>query len=162
MATDEERLVYEITVTSPGTKSQGWHGTLFGKDGKPVQAEPGKTVKTNVGEFVSIAETNLRTPYGMIHTDMVRWMTAENGNIIMDSDPWEYRLSVAQEGSKSEGWRGELRHSRGIIAGPGGDGPVKTPMGPYAWVANEQLWGLHGWIHVSWTRAKTAAPHKAA
>lgn len=162
MTKGEERLVYEITVTAPGTRSQGWHGTLYDKSGKPVQVEPGKTMTTNVGEFVSVAETTSETPYGMIHTDMVRWMTAENGNVIMDREPWEYRLYVAHEGSKSEGWRGELRHSRGIIAGPSGDEPAKTPMGPYAWVQSEHLWGLHGWIHVSWSRAKAAAPHKAA
>ncbi len=162
MANGEERLVYKITVTAPGKRSQGWHGTLCDKNGKPVQVEPGKTVKTNVGEFVSVAETTPETPYGMIHADMVRWMKTENGNVIMDSEPWEYRLYVVREGSKSEGWRGELRHSRGIIEGPSGDEPVKTPMGPYAWVQSEHLWGLHGWIHVSWSHAKAAAPHVAA
>ena len=156
MADNQERLFYEITVTAPGTRSQGWHGTLFGKDGKPVLAEPGKIVTTNVGKFVAVAETTLETPYGMLHEDMVRWMTAENGNVIMDSEPWAYLLFVAQEGSKSEAWRGELRYMRGIIAGPSDHDPVATPMGPYTWVKNEQLWGLHGWIHVSWSGAKAA------
>lgn len=162
MTNNKERLVYDITVTGPGTKSQGWRGTLFDKNGEPMQVEPGKTVTTNVGEFISVAQKTLWDPYGMIHVDMVRWMKAENGNVIMDSEPWQYRLYVAQEGSQSEGWRGELRHSRGIITGTAGAEPVKTPMGPHAWVENEQLFDWHGWIHVSWTRAKAAGSHKAA
>ena len=162
MTNGGERLVYKIAVTGPGMRSQGWRGTLFDKNGTAMQVEPGKTVLTNVGQFVCVGETTLQMPCGMIHTDMARWMTTGSGNVIMDNEPWEYRLYVAHEGSKSEGWRGELRHSRGIIAGPNGGEPAKTPMGPYAWIENEHMWGLHGWIHVSWSGAKAQAQPDAA
>jgi hypothetical protein len=161
MTSDEGRLAYQITVTAPGTRSQGWHGTLYDKDGKPMQFEPGKTVKINAGEFVSVAETTPWTPYGMIHVDMVRWMKMANGNVIMDSEPWAYRLYVEREGSKSEGWRGELLHGRGVISPPSGDAPVETPMGPYHWMKNEHLWGRHAWFHVSWLRVHAAAAQRA-
>jgi len=162
MANQEERLVYEITVTAPGTKSQGWYGTLFDKNGKPMQVAAGKTVQTKVGEFVSVAQTTPWTPYGMIHADMLRWMKTANGNVVMDAEPWSYRLYVAQEGSKSEGWRGELRHARGIVPEPAGSEPAKTPMGPYAWVKNEHLWGFHAFVHVSWSGAAVHAKEAAA
>jgi hypothetical protein len=90
---------------------------------------------------------------------MLSWMKTANGNVPMDSEPWSYVLFVDLEGSKSEGWRGELRHGRGVIPAPAGDEPVATPMGPYRWIRNKQLFGRHGWFHVSWLEAQA---HKAA
>ncbi len=129
MTNDAERLAYEITVIAPGTKSQNWYGALFDKNGKPIQVPSGQTVKLNVGEFVSVAQSHPGKPYGMIHADMLRWMKTASGNVIMDSEPWAYRLYVAREGSKSEGWRGELLHGRGVIGAPGDGAPAATPMG---------------------------------
>ena len=157
MAEQVERLVYVITVTKPGSKSQGWNGVLYDKQGKPMQVEPGQTVKTPVGTFISVAPTNAWTPCGMIHADMVRWMKTEQGNVIMDSEPWSYHLYVAREGSKSEGWRGEWRHGRGIIPAPESGKPVETPTGPYVWRERANLWDPEGWFHVSWPQGHKAA-----
>ena len=158
---DAPRLVYQIEVTAPGTKSQGWHGTLFDKTGKPMQVAPGKTVHTNIGDFLSVArkEPQIWEPYGMIHVDQVAWMKTHNGNEVMDSEPWVYRLFVALEGSKSEGWRGEILHGRGVIGPPADDRPQPTPMGPYRWLRGKEPWQPTGWFHVSWS---TVSASKAA
>ena len=58
------RLFYEIVVTDPGTRSQGWHGVLYDADGNPIEAAPGQTVSLagqflyDVGEFVNVACEN--------------------------------------------------------------------------------------------------------
>jgi len=157
MTHSDERLVYQITVTAPGTKSQGWHGVLLDIHGKPMTVEPGKTVHTHFGTFVSVAESTPWTPYGMIHEDTVQWMQTHGGNVIMDSEPWAYRLYVEREGSKSEGWRGELLHGRGIVPEPSDEKPFATPMGPFTWVRPVHLWDRAGWLHVSVVEGKKAA-----
>jgi len=159
MAYSDERLVYQIEVTSPGMKNQGWHGTLYGKDGKPMPVEPGKIVHTHIGDFIGVANTAPFVPYGMIHVDQLAWMKTHNGNEVMDTEPWVYRLFVTLEGSKSEGWRGELLHGRGVIGEPSDDKPQPTPMGPYRWLKGKALWDPKGWFHVSWStvRASKAA-----
>ena len=157
MANGDERLVYQIDVTIPGSKSQGWHGTLYGKDGKAVQVEPGKTMHTTIGDFVSVAKDGLSVPYGMIHVDQVAWMKANNGNVIIDNEPWSYRLFVVHEGSKSEGWRGELLHGHGIIGQPSDDKPQPMPMGPYHWLNGKELWQPKGWFHISWSTVHKTA-----
>ena len=57
---------------------------------------------------------------GVIHVDTLAWMAAAGGNVIMDPSRWEYRLYVASEGSRSEGWYGELVHAANV-AGPSVD-----------------------------------------
>ena len=161
MAENSERLVYQIDVTAPGMKSQNWYGTLYDKDGKPVPAQPGKIVHTNIGDFVCVAQNSTKpdAPYGMIHVDQVAWMKSHQGNELMGTEPWVYRLFVAQEGSKSEGWRGEILHGRGVIGEPSGNEPQPTPMGPYRWLRGKEPWQPTGWFHVSWStvRASKAA-----
>jgi hypothetical protein len=148
-----ERLVYEIEVTAPGTRSQGWHGTLYGKDGQPINAKPGEIIKASVGDFQHIAQSTPQTPYGFIHTGMLTWMETHEANIIMGSDACLYQLYVTAEGSKSEGWRGKLL-SGGSLVQPGADKRVQTPMGPFLWVENTHLWGPHCWFHDSWPWSK--------
>jgi hypothetical protein len=157
MANGNERLAYQIDVTDPGSRSQGWHGTLYDKNGQAVQVAPGKTVHTNIGDFVSVAKADPWVPYGMIHVDQVAWMKTNNGNVIIDNQPWSYRLFVAQEGTKSEGWRGELLHGHGIIGQPSDAKPLATPMGPYQWLSGKEPWQPKGWFHVSWSTVHKAA-----
>jgi len=160
MANGDERLVYQIDVTDPGMRSQGWHGTLYDKNGNAVAVEPGKTVHTAIGDFVGVAKAILLSePYGMIHVDQAAWMKGNAGNVLMGTEPWSYRLFVAREGSKSEGWRGELLHGHGIIGQPSDDKPQPAPMGPYRWLKGKELWQPKGWFHVSWS---TVSVPKAA
>lgn len=178
-----ERLAYQIIVSDPGTRNQNWHGILYDSNGSPLLLEPGKTVKTGIGEFVSVAQQTPGAPYGMIHADMVRFMKTGNGNVIIDGEPWSYQLFVAGEGSRSELWRGQLLHAGGIV--PAGGEAVDTPMGPYIWRGEnpvKSLWagpacagkrgfGLvlavlfgrpQGWFHVSWSLDKAHAPASIA
>lgn len=147
----KERLVYEITVTDPGSKSQGWHGTLYDQNGQAMQVEAGKRVKTIAGEFESVPFVQLWVPYGMIHVDMLRWLKDSGSDIIREDQPWWYKLYVTAEGTRSQGFRGELLRGRGVVT-PETDGEhVKTPMGPFDWHTSPHGWGSHGWIHASWS-----------
>ena len=65
------RLVYQLQVTQPGTRSQGWFGTLYDEAGAAVTAEPGATVKMPFGTFENLPCTYLwsqceLTPAGML------------------------------------------------------------------------------------------------
>ncbi|MCW5714350.1 MAG: hypothetical protein KIT43_07560 [Bauldia sp.] len=111
----------------------------------------GKTVTTNVGDFVSVPCAELWVPCGMIHVDTVTWMTAAGGNFVMDPSRWEYRLYVTSEGTRSEGWHGELFHDADVV-GPSPE--LATPMGTFAWVDYPFAWGWHGWFHRAWVPAE--------
>lgn len=143
------RLAYEIVVTNPGTRSQGWRGTLFAADGSPLQIEPGGRLETPAGAFVSVACRELWVPCGMIEQRTVAWLKSTPGNAVMDGQAWSYRLYVSAEGTKSEGWTGELLHADLVIEQ--GSADMDTPMGPYVWLDSPHPWGQHGWFHRSWT-----------
>lgn len=143
------RLVYEIVVTNPGTRSQGWNGTLFGADGKALAPAPGTRVETPVGAFIAVKCQELWVPCGMIHDKTLDWMNTTPGNAILDGEQWSYRLFVSAEGTKSEGWTGKVLHA-GAPVEPG-IAPLDTPMGPYVRVESSHPWGWHGWIHQSWS-----------
>ncbi len=155
---DEPRLAYQIIVTAPGTKSQNWHGVLYDRKGEPVTIAAGATVKIGVGVFVGVPEDRPFHPFGAIHADTIAWMKTAQGNVIMDTEPWAYRLHVGAEGSKNEGWQGELLHGRGVV-GPQ-PGKFETPMGPFIWLERTHPWGLGGWFHASWSAAQRQAPAK--
>lgn len=147
-AQDGERLVYEIVVTHPGTRSQGWVGTIFGADGLPLRLAAGEGVDTPAGRFVSVECRELWVPCGMIHEKTLAWLGTSPGNSVRDGEPWSYRLFVAAEGSKSEGWRGEILHAGQAI--PGDVKTLDTPMGPFGWTESPNAWGRHGWFHQAW------------
>ncbi len=141
-ATDE-RLAYEIIETAPGSRSQGWHGVLYDQSGTAIEVEVGKTIMSDIGELTSVAQAEKWVPYGMIPTEMIRWMgSGGKGNVIM-REAWSYRLYAIGEDTRCPSWRGELLRNGAIVA-PSADGqPVLTAMGPFA---N----GPHGWVHTSW------------
>jgi hypothetical protein len=146
-----ERLVYQITVTNPGTKSQGWYGTLYDQDGNVMQVETGKRIKTIAGEFESVPFVQLWIPHGMIHVDTLRWLKEGGSDVIHDDQPWRYKLYVVGEGTRSQGFRGELLRGQDFVTPETSGEHVKTPMGPFDWVENPHGWGSHGWIHAAWT-----------
>jgi hypothetical protein len=139
----DERLAYEITETAPGSRSQGWHGVLYDRSGTAIEVEVGKAVMSDVGELTSVAKTQNWVPYGMIPTEMLRWMEGSGkGNVIM-GEAWSYRLYLIGEDTRCPSWRGELLRDGSIVA-PAADGPpVLTPMGPF-------ISGPHGFAHTSW------------
>ncbi|MBL8779557.1 MAG: hypothetical protein JNL06_01325 [Alphaproteobacteria bacterium] len=144
----DERLVYEIVVTAPGTRSQGWHGTIYDSTGKPVSIEPGQRFETAVGTFESVACPHLWSMCGMIHTDMLAWMKTHDANVIMGREPWAYRLFVLREGTKSEGFEGKIFFNGAEIARC--QAPRATPMGAFVCKERTQLWDRAGWYHESW------------
>lgn len=152
-AADEPgRLVYEIVVTNPGTRSQGWSGTLYGPDGAALVIEPGQTVALPVGTFVSVECRELWVPCGMIEQHMVEWRKIDPGNAILGNEDWAYRLHVGAEGSKSESWTGQIVHAGSRVEQ--GTGSTETPMGPFVWVDSPYAWGEHGWFPKSWMAQK--------
>jgi hypothetical protein len=151
-----ERLVYEIVVTAPGTRSQGWHGTIYDKTGAPVTIAPGQTFETRIGTFESVACEHPWSTCGMIHADMLAWMKTRNANTIMGREPWVYRLFVLREGSKSEGWEGKLFFDGAEIAPCAA--PRATPMGTFVCRGRAHLWDRAGWYHQSWPEGRFAFP----
>lgn len=143
----KEQLTYEITVTAPGTHSQGWHGTLYDESGHVMQVETGKKVMTDIGELVSIApvEGQIWKPYGLISTDQ------KIENIIMP-ESWSYKLYRTNTGSRCPSWRGELLRGGSVVKPLANSESVQTPMGPFIWLeANVP----HGWVHQSWKVKKS-------
>jgi hypothetical protein len=148
----KDKLVYEIVVTAPGTRSQGWKGTVYDLSGKPLEIAVGETVQTNFGIFKSIACTQIWSTCGLIRSEMVEWMKTHNANEIIDAQPWHYQLYVIAPNSKSEGYEGILVHGSNEI---GIEIPtVETPMGLFVSKGRSHLWDRGGWYHVSWPEAR--------
>ena len=124
------RLVYSIEVTNPGTRSQGWVGTLYDLDGAPMNVPPGDTVMVGFDTYVSVECTMPWVPCGMMRSDMVDWLKTHTTNTDMGSGVWRYDLYVSAEGSRSEGWTGEL-HLDGDPVAFDDDTSIETPMGRF-------------------------------
>lgn len=129
----EARLIYQIEVTAPGTRSQGWRGVLYDQDGAPIALAPGARIETSAGRFVGVACLHLWSACGAIDERMHAWMQSNQHNIIM-RERWTYRLRA-----RGDALQGELL--RDGVALTGGDEAL-TPMGPYRRTAA-------GWRHVS-------------
>lgn len=150
------RLVYEIEVGAPGTRSQGWTATLYDAVGDPMEAAAGQTLTTALGEFVSLPCGAPWDACGMVRTDMAEWMKTHQANVIMDTHPWVYRIYVNAEGSRNEVWTSTLLHDSVEI--PAGTEPVDTPMGPFRTGGPTAVgWARVGWLPVSW-QEPTPAP----
>ncbi len=72
------------------------------------------------------------------------------------SGPWEYRFSIAQKGTRSEGYHGKLLCSGSPVPEPAGlNDHYATPWGPLYWVGRPvTLFGGHGWM----PRPRTSRP----
>lgn len=150
----EDHPFYSVSVTAPGTRSQGWNGKLIDRMQGELPLEAGKRVSTNAGVFVGVPCTLPWVPCGYIHEEHLRWMNANGGNFILDSGSWAYRLHVTAPCSRSEGWRGELLHNgRPIVTRRKS---IKTPMGPFVRKSSPYPWGQNGWFHVSWPASSMA------
>lgn len=143
-------LFYEIVVTAPGTRSQGWIGTLYG-DGKPLDATSA-SVQTTIGVFVNVPCDNAWDACGMVHSAMLTWMKTHNGNVIAGSVPWSYRLYVTARGTKSEGYQGEIMAGSAPLDSSAS--PITTPIGPMVWKEASYVWDRSGWYHISWLAAR--------
>ncbi len=146
-----ERLFYEIVETSPGSKAQGWHGILYGKDGKPKEISPGpiafpkeKTGGFPFGKFVGVSAKPGMSwePYGAIPEVLITQNSVENRVM---RERWSYKIIIMLEGSRSVGTRGELQ-CEGKDVKPDKKKPTVTiPMGKFAWEENSEISGPHGW-----------------
>lgn len=136
-------LLYQIEETAAGSRSQGWHGTLYDETGAAVELAPGEARRTAAGIFVGVACTMPWRPCGAIPQEMLKGPNHDLAeNVIMD-ESWSYRVFVTAPGSKSEGTRGMLyRDGTAVVAG---ERKISTPMGVFVWAENENLWGAHGW-----------------
>ncbi len=87
------QLVYDIVVTQPGTRSQGWRGHLYGDDGAALAVPAGWRVATPLGTFVSVACPHMWSTCGMIREDMVAWMGSGSAVNALDGAAWEFRVT---------------------------------------------------------------------
>lgn len=147
------RLAYEMVVTNVGTRSQGWHGVLFGADGQPLAATPGVTVETGFGAFEAQACNLPWIPCGFIRSGS----PPSPAVLVDDQVAWGFRIFVTAEGSRSEGWRGELRHGNAPVAAHAGAAPVDTQMGRFVSLGEGATpWGWSGWVPEAWIAAEVA------
>lgn len=147
------RLFYEMVVTNAGTRSQGWHGILYDADGRSVAANPGVPVETSIGVFEAHACLQPWTPCGFIRAGSLPQSPPPSA-VLNDPVGWGFRLFVSAEGTRSEGWRGELRHGTEVVPAIAGSAPVNTQMGRFVSLGSgDHLWGWHGWSPEAWQTA---------
>ncbi len=146
---NDGRLFYEMAVTNAGSRSQGLEGTLYDAAGNAVTVAPGETVETDIGTFIMNACAVPWDSCGMYRKND-KEDEAVDIFLTMDSVPWEFRLYVIAEGSRSEGWRGELWHGDQQVM-PEGTKPLATALGHFLPRGDAQmLWDWSGWIPASW------------
>ncbi|GEM_PF-6012747 len=144
------RLIYQLQVTQPGTRSQGWFGTLYDEAGAAVTAEPGATVKMPFGTFENLPCTYLWSQCGFIPAGMLPVAPMTGFAALTEDQAWVYRLYIHGEGSRSEGMTGVLLQG-GAQVFPGGMRRVETPLGVFLAIDNQgQLWGDAGWFPETW------------
>ena len=75
---------------------------------------------------------------------------------IYKSGRWEYRYAVRNQGSRSEGYFGELLFDGQPVPSPRNENDFhQTPFGPLYWVGQRSiLFGGHGWMPKPLVRAK--------
>lgn len=144
---DDARLLYEMELTAPGTRSQGWRGVLYGRNGFPVQLQHGQRADTPAGRFVGVRCEHPWSACGAIHEDMLAWMRTHEHNIQMGRERWSYRLTARGfYGDRLEGVL--LRDGRSVAEAR----EARTPFGPFRWIDGRR--GLtadrHGWFHRAW------------
>ncbi|WP_372841162.1 hypothetical protein [Phaeovulum sp.] len=146
----EGRLLYQLEVTQPNTRSQGWLGTLFSEDGTAIVAAPGAVVETKIGAFENMPCPYLWSICGFIRKGMLPVTEISDPTALLDDNTWIYRLFIHAEGSRSEGLTGVLLHGEDQVS-PTGIRRVETPLGVFLAVNNDgQLWGNSGWFPETW------------
>jgi hypothetical protein len=72
--------------------------------------------------------------------------TSRNGTYT--SAPWEYRVTISGEGTRSEGYTGKLFcHGKELPAPDGVNDFYETPWGKMYWVGRPKVpFGAHGWM----------------
>jgi len=144
------RLIHQLAVTQPGTRSQGWFGTIYDSAGAAIVAEPGAIVETPVGSFENLPSPTMWSQCGFIRVGMLPVTPMSGFAALTEDQAWVYRLYVHAEGSRSEGLTGVLEQG-GMQVFPGGMRRVETPLGVFIAVDNGGvLWGESGWFPESW------------
>ncbi|MDP2064155.1 MAG: hypothetical protein Q8Q63_10875 [Phaeovulum sp.] len=144
------RLIYQLEVTQPGTRSQGWLGTLYDDAGRAIATAPGTIVETRVGAFENLPCTHLWSQCGFLRVGMLPVTAMSGFAALTENQAWVYRLYIHGEGSRSEGLTGVLlQEGLRIFADVGRR--VETPLGVFLAVDNGgKLWGNAGWFPETW------------
>jgi hypothetical protein len=157
MAGAAPHLVYDIIVTQPGTRSQGWHGLLYGDDtaldaqSETALAVPaGWRVITPLGTFVSVACLHAWSACGMIREDMAAWLATGPTFNTLGGEAWVFRVIRVIGPDGAEQWQGQLLRDGAAVLPT--ESPVATPMGPFI-VGGQPVTGAvwSGWAPESWT-----------
>lgn len=146
------QLVYDIIVTQPGTRSQGWRGRLYDEEGTALAIPAGWRVATPLGTFESVACPHMWSACGMIREDMLAWMASGPAVNTLDGTAWVFRVNRIAGPDGAAAWQGELTRD-GVAAAPS-EAPVATPMGDFR-IGDPAVAGLtwSGWAPASWTAA---------
>jgi hypothetical protein len=138
-AAGSERLVYQIVLTLPGSRSQGWHGVLYGPNGTPRVVPAGQRVETDIGTLISkpIQMGLAWRPYGMVPA-------APGMRNDIAKGPWNYRLYETGIGTACKAWRGDLISGGKPVPHPKPGVSLRTPWGPFVWRPGR------GWAHHAW------------
>lgn len=153
LAGENGRLFYQMEITNAGTRSQGWHGTLYDLSGAPVKAAPDALVQTKLGTFRNVPCQNLWDACGFIREGTLPQAAPSSMDALTDPVPWIYRLYIVAEGSKSEGLSGELVHGDKTISSEGAK-TIETGMGRFIPLMAEHLWDWAGWAPEGWDKPK--------
>jgi heat shock protein HslJ len=151
VATADEPLVYEMVVTSPGTRSQGIRGILYGPDGAARDVPAGAEVDSALGRFRSVPCETLWSVCGVLREDMLAWIGEHPINGLHEG-PTGYRVYRAGSPDEPPAWRGVLLEGDAIV--PDSAAPLSTAMGtfrPGAPLSADAPWS--GWIPESWRDA---------
>lgn len=147
--------VYQLTVTNPGTRSQGVRGTLYAADGTAIAAggDPfsdapmPQPADTPVGHFEWVRCANLWSVCGYQRMQPGETRSGIDNQVTIGGVT-DFRI-VRVPGANAPAYRGELLDS-GKLVTPKGD-RAETPLGPM--VRHEGLFmGMqwHGWLPAAW------------
>lgn len=142
------RLYFSIVETAVGSKSQGWHGILYGKDGAPIALAAGEKVdpfEATGGlpftHFIGVAANLPWHPYGAIPESLMDGSHVPNN---VEMKWWLYQIWVVAEGTRSAATSGILVQD-GKVVEPTPAQTITTAMGEFAWHDNNSPYGSHGW-----------------
>lgn len=102
-----------------------------------------------IGSILTLAIVSLGVAVSGCHKeDATRLQLDTTRDATHRSGPWIYEYTIAQKGTRSEGYHGKLLHEGKEVSDPANVNDFyETPWGPLYWVGRPVvLFGRHGWM----------------